>query len=112
MADVRIKDLPFNPTPNKNMLLATDLTSTQASTLEDLVLVGRPTASQAEAEAGTDATKAMTPLTVKQSIAANVTPSLVGAQFSAWINSLPTSISGLSAGDWWNNGGVPSQVQP
>lgn len=38
------------------------------STVADVVMAGRPSASQAEAEAGVDAAKAMTPLTVKQSI--------------------------------------------
>lgn len=38
------------------------------SKIIDVVNSGRPVASQAEAEAGTDATKAMTPLTTKQAI--------------------------------------------
>ncbi len=29
-----------------------------------------------------------------------------------WLASLPTSISGLPAGAWYNDGGVLSQVQP
>lgn len=40
------------------------------TTVEKIVKAGRPVASQAEAEAGTDNTKAMTPLTTKQAITA------------------------------------------
>lgn len=68
MADVRIKDLPLNGSPNANQFVATDLSSLEKMTIQTLVDTGAPVASQAEAEAGTDATKRMTALTTKQSI--------------------------------------------
>lgn len=68
MADVRIKDLPTNGSPSASQYVPTDLAATEKLTIETLVFTGRPTASQAEAEAGTQATKAMTPLTTAQAI--------------------------------------------
>ena len=72
MTDIRINQLPAEASP-----VATDVVpidgatvggATRKTTIEDLVLVGRPTASQAEAEAGTNPTKVMTPLTVNQAV--------------------------------------------
>lgn len=67
MVDIRIKDLPSG-TPNASKKLAMDLTTTESATIKDIVYAGRPAASQVEAEAGTDAEKAMTPLTSRQAI--------------------------------------------
>jgi hypothetical protein len=41
-----------------------------------------------------------------------VQPADLPALITAWANSLPTSAAGLSVGDWYNNGGTLSQVQP
>jgi len=68
VTDIRIKDLPLNGAPNANQFVATDLTSTEKLTIQSLVDTGAPIASQAEAEAGVNATKRMTPLTTKQAI--------------------------------------------
>lgn len=71
MADItRIKDLPINTTPSPTQYVATDLAATQKVTIQQLVDIGVPVASQAEAEAGVDSTKRMTPLTTVQSIVA------------------------------------------
>ncbi len=69
MADIRISALPNEPTPNGTDVLPIDGATTRKTTITAAVLAGRPTASQAEAEAGTDPTKAMTPLTTAQAIA-------------------------------------------
>lgn len=69
MADIRINQLPVEPTPSGTDALAIDGVSTRQATVTNVVIAGRPTASQAEAEAGTDPTKAMTPLTTAQAIA-------------------------------------------
>lgn len=68
LVDIRVKDLPLG-TPNASKLLAMDLTTTERATIKDIVYAGRPAASQADAEAGTDADKAMTALATKQAIA-------------------------------------------
>lgn len=70
MADIRIKDLPPEAVPVSSEKLAIDGSSTRSATIAAIVEVGRPTASQAEAEAGTQPYNAMTPLTTAQAIAA------------------------------------------
>lgn len=70
MANIRIKNLPAEATPNKNDLVPLDNATTRAATIEAIVNIGRPFASQAEAEAGVAANVAMNPLTTKQAIAA------------------------------------------
>lgn len=65
---IRIKDLPLNNAPNPNQFLATDLSAAEKMTIQTAVDTGAPVASEAEAVAGTNATKRMTPLTVKQAI--------------------------------------------
>lgn len=70
MADIRINDLPEEPTPAASAAVAIDGATTRKTTIENLVAAGRPLASQAEAEAGTNPAKAMTPLTTAQAIAA------------------------------------------
>jgi hypothetical protein len=68
MADIRISALPNEPAPSGSDFVAIDLASTRKTTITLLTEAGRPTASQAEAEAGVNPTKAMTPLTTKQAI--------------------------------------------
>lgn len=70
MANIRIKNLPSDATPNKNDILPIDALTTRGVTIENAVKIGRPFASQAEAEGGTDYTKAMNPLTTRQAIVA------------------------------------------
>lgn len=66
---IRPADLPNRASPNASEKIPVDNGSNVAgATVESIVLAGRPTASQAEAEAGTDAVKAMTPLTSKQQL--------------------------------------------
>lgn len=72
MADIRINDLPSEPNPAASEVVAIDGASTRKSTIQSIVNAGSPIASQAEAEAGTDAVNRMTPLTTKQSIASEV----------------------------------------
>ncbi len=77
MANIRIKDLPADATPSADDIVPVDGASTRGPTIAQLVDVGVPVASQSEAETGTNNTKRMTPLTVKQSIQFN------GASFFA-----------------------------
>lgn len=70
MADIRISALPNEPAPSGSDFVAIDLATARKTTVTLLTEAGRPAASQAEAEAGTDPTKAMTPLTTAQAIAA------------------------------------------
>jgi hypothetical protein len=71
MAVVRINALPAG-TPTQSKKLAMDLSTAENATIKDIVYAGRPAASQAEAEAGTDSDKVMTAVTTKQSIASQV----------------------------------------
>lgn len=89
MADIRINQLPAGGGPVATDFLPLDNGSTRKATVQQVVEIGRPSASQAEAEAGTNPTKAMTPLTTKQSIASEV-----GVSVQAYDAGL-TSISGL-----------------
>ncbi|MDR7032441.1 hypothetical protein [Mesorhizobium sp. BE184] len=71
MANIRIKDLPAAVSPASTVETAIDDgLNTLRVAAADFVAAGRPLASQAEAEAGTNPAKAMTPLTVAQAIAA------------------------------------------
>lgn len=68
MADIRIRQLPDGGGPVATDYLPIDNGSTRRATIQAVVEIGRPAASQAEAEAGTNPTKAMTPLTTKQAV--------------------------------------------
>lgn len=68
MVDIRIRDLPDASPAVPTDFVAIDNGTTRKVPIADLVSAGRPLASQAEAEAGTDPTKAMTPLTTKQHV--------------------------------------------
>jgi hypothetical protein len=73
MPDIRISELPLATGPTAPVgtdVVAIDNGSTRKATLSSLAPVIRPFASQAEAEAGTDNTKTMTPLTTAQAMAA------------------------------------------
>lgn len=96
MADIRIKDLPTG-TPNSAKRLPMDLVTTESATIEEIVIAGRPTATQSDAEAGTDFKKAMTPLTTKQSIAAQVGSTLQA--YSSSLDALSTTTPGASGLD-------------
>lgn len=82
MPDIRIKDLPSG-VPNVNKRVAMDLTTAESATIKDIVYAGRPSASQAEAQSGTNSEKAMTPLTTKQSIASEVGETLASSSQGA-----------------------------
>lgn len=69
---IRPQDLPnerTSPVASEFMVVDNGVTVAK-SKIVDVVKAGRPAASQAEAEAGTDPNKAMTPLTTKQAIEA------------------------------------------
>lgn len=68
MADIRINQLPAGGGPVATDFIPLDNGSTRKATVQDVVEIGRPAASQAEAEAGTNPTKVMTPLTTKQAV--------------------------------------------
>jgi hypothetical protein len=73
MPDIRISELPLATGPTAPVgtdVVAIDNGSTRKATLSSLAPVIRPFASQAEAEAGADNTKTMTPLTTAQAMAA------------------------------------------
>lgn len=70
---IRPADLPNRASPNASEKIPVDNGSSVAgATVESIVLAGRPTASQAEAEAGTDAVKTMTPLTSRQGLVSQI----------------------------------------
>ncbi|MCZ4093044.1 hypothetical protein [Sinorhizobium psoraleae] len=69
MADIRIRDLPTASPPVATDFVPLDNGTTRKTDIQTLVETGRPAASQAEAETGTDPSKAMTPLTTKQAVA-------------------------------------------
>lgn len=58
------------------------------------------------ATAGTDTTQPVHSAGVAAAITAR-TP----AAFAAWFDSLPTDPTGLSVGDWFNNGGIPCRIE-
>lgn len=70
MADIQIRDLPEASPASPADWVAIDNATTRKVSIADLVGVGRPFASQAEAEAGVNSTKVMSPLTTAQAIAA------------------------------------------
>lgn len=68
MAVIRINELPEAATPVASNNVAIDGAMTQRTTIQELVDVGSPIPTEAEARAGANNTKRMTPLRVKQSI--------------------------------------------
>lgn len=86
MANIRINALPSDAAPNAADVVAVDGATTRKATLTAIANAARPFASQAEAEAGISATKAMSPLTTAQAIAASVGVSVQGydADLASW----------------------------
>lgn len=127
MADIRINQLPVGGGPVASDFLPLDNGSTRRATVQSVVEIGRPAASQVEAEAGTNPTKVMTPLTVKQAVTfyallqannlndlddaaaarANLGLDTAGfiARLEAVAAALPTTLPG-SPGKLWLNGGL------
>lgn len=89
MADIRINQLPTAASPVSTLNVAVDGVATEKVTIQTLVDTGRPLASQAEAEAGINAVKAMTPLTTKQAITAQVSDAGVSGDYND-LSNLPT----------------------
>lgn len=132
MADIRINQLPAAAPPVATDVVPIDSSAagtTRKVPIQDLVVIGRPTASQAEAETATDPLKVMTPLTTGQAVsfygltkAGNLAgladPSIARTNLGlneAWLIAaieaaipfLPTSLPG-SPNKLWNNGGLLS----
>lgn len=96
---IRPSALPTTrPTPNPNEFTVVDNGSTVAkTTIQDLVFAGRPAATQSQAEVGTNTTRAMTPLTTKQSIAAQVGVTLASqAQGALAESAVQTIVAGAN----------------
>lgn len=79
MADIRINDLPNENNPVASEKVAIDGATTRGTTIQKLVDSGAPVASQAEAEAGANNVKRMTPLRAKQYVDAQVGVSIASA---------------------------------
>lgn len=83
MADIRVKDLPLatgGTAASPTDVVAIDGLTTRRAPLSALADVIRPMASQAEAEAGTNTVKGMSPLTTAQAIEAQAASSVQGAK--------------------------------
>ena len=66
MVDIRIRALPTAAPLVSTDFVPVDNGTTRKTDVQTLVETGRPAASQAEAEAGTDPSKAMTPLRLRR----------------------------------------------
>lgn len=101
MTDLRISQLPLatGPTaPAPTDVTALDGSTTRKAPLSSLADAIRPMASQAEAEAGTNADKGMSPLTTAQAIAAQaLVPSNIGTSVQAYSDNL-TTLSAVAPG--------------
>lgn len=86
MPDIRISQLPLatGPTaPAQTDFVALDNGTTRKAPLSGIADAVRPMSSQAEAEAGVNAVKGMSPLTTKQSIASEVGSTIASASQGA-----------------------------
>lgn len=83
---IRISALPEEASPVPSEFLAIDGASVRKTTIQAAVNSAAPVASQAEAEAGANNVKRMTPLTVKQSIASEVGDTVASAAQGALAN--------------------------
>lgn len=110
MTQIRINSLPAASPALSTDVVAIDGTTTRKATLTDAVNAGRPFATQAEAEAGTSATKGMSPLTTAQAITA-----LGGAAFAPIAGAIPAGgtvnqvLGKTSGADYamsWRNAGA------
>lgn len=99
MADIRIEDLPLDASPAAGDFLPIDGATTRKTTIQAAVEIGRPVASQAEAEAGVDNTKVMTPLTVFQSLTVNAASPTQGAKADSALQpaDIGVSVQGFDA---------------
>lgn len=105
MADIRINQLPEEIAPVATENVPIDGASTRRTTIQAFVNAGAPIASQAEAEAGVNAIKRMTPLTTKQSIASEIGVSIASAAQGALADTalqpddIGTTAGTVAAGD-------------
>lgn len=110
MVDIRIIDLPLatGPTaPLSSDVIPIDGTSTRKATISSIGEVAVPIANQSEAEAGVDASKRMTPLTTKQSIAVNAATPEQGAKADTAVQ--PGSLASVaSSGNYSDLNGKPT----
>jgi hypothetical protein len=70
MGNIRITNLPYDPTPSQSDVMIVDGLVTRKTTIVEMVNAARPFASQAEAEAGVSTTVGMNPLATEQAITA------------------------------------------
>lgn len=105
MPDIRINQLPPGGGPVATDFLPLDNGTTRKATVQAVVEIGRPAASQAEAESGTNPTKVMTPLTVKQSIASEVGVSIASAAQGALAATAVQPARSVGAGTGLTGGG-------
>lgn len=96
MTDIRIRDLPTASPPVATDFVPIDNGSTRKTDIQTLVETGRPAASQAEAEAGTNPTKVMTPLTTAQAVSSY---GLTKSGNLAGLADKPTARSNLDLGN-------------
>lgn len=125
MVNIPIREIALTGTPDATSLIVFDNGAMRKGTVGSLADGVRPVASQGEAQAGANNTKTMTPLRVKESIAAEVGVSLqpVGVDLTA-IEALTGSgvAVRVGSGDWliqtgsdnylpkWSSGGLGSSV--
>lgn len=103
---IRPSALPDRPSPVVSEKIPVDNGSTVGgATIQKIVEAGRPAASQLEAETGTDPSKAMTPLTTKQAIAAQGAAQFATFAQGALADSAvqPEDLGDLAALDTVNN---------
>lgn len=94
MADIRINELPLATGPTAPIAtdnIALDGSTTRKSSLASIADAINPPASEAEAEAGVNSVKRMTPLTVKQSIASEVGETIASAADGDKASKLPVT---------------------
>lgn len=72
MADIRINELPLEPSPNPSEFVAIDGVFTKKTSLQSAVNSAAPVATESQAQIGSDNNTRMTPLTTKQSISFEV----------------------------------------
>lgn len=97
MAEIRPKDLPAATTVTNSAALVIDNGLTvEKSTPLQIVDAGVPQASQAEAEAGTDNTKRVTPLRVAQYVTAQLGGTSLSALFSTKANAAALGVTGTA----------------
>lgn len=105
MADIRINDLPLEASPTSSEFLAIDGASTRKSTIQKVIDAGAPVANQAEAQAGIDNTKRMTPLSTKQSISSEVGVTIASQANGALASTSVQPSRQIIAGDGLLGGG-------